>query len=215
MNHSPAVAGGDRIWQQHERLTVSRAREVSLRELQEHIYWVGVDRNHQVAWTNAEPNFPWWPHRMGRDALIDAVGTWANVFDPAGGHAPPLAHVAAARNTLLKLDAAEFFIHLRGATVEELERGERAAAAIFVEAKVNPYDAADAMTKRDAWDKGGDDLTEAECRMTDVWERAQAAATAACCDGWSEQPREEADFHIVDNDDAMVEFLLSVGKVSA
>jgi hypothetical protein len=61
-------------WRQYDSLTVAQARGMSLRALQEHIYWVGDRRSREITWQNAEPGFPWWPHRLTKESLIDAVG---------------------------------------------------------------------------------------------------------------------------------------------
>jgi hypothetical protein len=204
----------DGSWRQYDRLTVTQARGMSLRALQEHIYWVGIRRSRELTWRNAEPGFPWWPHRMTRESLIDAVGDWASVFDLAGDHTAPPANIVLTRPSLLAIDKPSLVIHVRGASVEDLDRGAEAAAQIFIATKADPYAAASAYSRRDMESSGADSLTDREHDLASAWDDAEVAAAEACCANWTNPPFGRADLHILDNNDADIEFLLGFSALA-
>lgn len=74
---------------------------------------------------------------------------------------------------------------------EDLERGLRAAAAVFDKAQLHPYAAAMAAWDVEGWDVQGfpdpapDDAT---FDAAEVWHEAQEAALLACCPDAEEHP---------------------------
>jgi hypothetical protein len=82
------------------------------------------------------------------------------------------------------------------ATVDEIVKGLAVAQAIFVKAGTDAYGAASAKLQRDRYaeylDKDGeiseDSMTDEEARVCMVWEEAEEAAIAACCEGWAVKP---------------------------
>jgi hypothetical protein len=92
-------------------------------------------------------------------------------------------------------------MHLRltvdSATEQQLRRGLKEAAAVFIAAGTDPKEAAWASFRRDlrADRYGHDDsqpdypmMTERESKIADVWAQAHDAAIAACCAGWTKVP---------------------------
>jgi hypothetical protein len=71
-----------------------------------------------------------------------------------------------------------------------------AAQAIFAKAGTTAYGAASARLRRDGYadylDEDGkiseDSMTNEEARVCMVWEEAEEAAIAACCEGWAVKP---------------------------
>lgn len=86
-----------------------------------------------------------------------------------------------------------------GLYTDDIERGLRAAAAIFRGAKVNPFYAAESKRAEMDWDMAGfpDDgsfaMTEQEGREAEVWDTATRAAIDAACSSWSQEQKNALD----------------------
>lgn len=85
-------------------------------------------------------------------------------------------------------------VTIPGATPDELGRGLAAAMAVFIEAKVDPADAAAGAFEREGWDISGfeDEIDDAALNDAEVWDRAHTAALNAITSGWHERRRERA-----------------------
>ena len=87
-------------------------------------------------------------------------------------------------------------VNVEGATVDEIVKGIAAAQAIFAKAGTTAYGAASARLRREGYadylDEDGkiseDSMTDEEARVCMVWEEAEEAAIAACCEGWAVKP---------------------------
>jgi hypothetical protein len=103
-----------------------------------------------------------------------------------------------------------FQMSVPGATEEQLKRGFDAAMQVFREKDVDPVFAACSHFKREGWDVSGnstrapsDDFvdeyepTDKEMDAAEVWEQAQDAALAACCEGWGSIPADAGGFEMV------------------
>jgi ribosomal protein L12E/L44/L45/RPP1/RPP2 len=110
----------------------------------------------------------------------------------AGAQPSPSAGVDITGETVKRLLA----VNVEGATVDEIVKGIAAAQAIFAKAGTTAYGAASARLRREGYadylDEDGkiseDSMTDEEARVCMVWEEAEEAAIAACCEGWAVKP---------------------------
>lgn len=82
---------------------------------------------------------------------------------------------------------------------DDIQRGLQAAAAVFREARVNPFYAAESKRAEMNWDMAGfpEDgsfaMTEQEGREAEIWDMATQAAIDAACPTWSEGQKNALD----------------------
>lgn len=81
----------------------------------------------------------------------------------------------------------EMVVHVEGSTPEQRARGVAAAQEVFKRAGVDPWDTAKAHFKRAgeclALSDAEDRLSEEEGRLAHLFDEAEEAALAACCEG--------------------------------
>jgi hypothetical protein len=183
MDPSLDITRGDPTWKQYEGLTVAEARVMPLRELQEHVHWVGARRGSGRRAEDREPGFPWFPNRMSHADLVDAVGNWAGVFDPAAGHPEPTPEIVATRPPLVKIGAPVPLFHARTISAETLIQAEMVAAAIIAEAGATPLEALRGWAKGEMLENfalpDDETFTERDAELGSVWSEAWGAVIEA------------------------------------
>jgi hypothetical protein len=83
--------------------------------------------------------------------------------------------------------AMELRLTLKGASAEEVLRGEEAALACLEKAGLHPLRAADGFWELEGWDINGfpeDGISDEDSRAADAWLEAQEAAIAAASRDW-------------------------------
>ena len=211
MRDIPDITHGDPTWQQYERLTVAQARTMSLRELQEHVYWVGRRRGSGRRTEEREPGFPWFPNRMAHAELLDAVGNWASVFDPDGSHPAPAPHIVNTRPSLIKIGTSLPLLHIRGKSEDDLIRGEMVAAAIIAAAGATPIEALRGWGRCEMWTNGMLDelghapLTGRDEHLAQAWSAAWGDAITAVYEPIIPIYRQSIFLEVLNDDDSEVD----------
>ncbi len=196
----------------YQRLTVAEARALPLRALQEHVFWVGWKRIWDGVRRVEEPGFPWFPMHMERSALIDAIGDWASVFDPEGGHELPPVNIVKARPQLTTLGMVSLVIHVAGANAEDLDRGTAAATKVLTDAGTDPVTALRAWGSREMSFDGEPDtdgeMTERAWELAEAWDEASQVALEACCGERTRSPSDYRRLEVLSDDDVEIRQLL-------
>lgn len=103
---------------------------------------------------------------------------------------------------------------VEGATPDEIARGLDAAQAVFDRAGVTALQAADARFAVEGWDIGGfeGEISGDDLAICTVWDEAQDAERDVCCQGWSEERREDVYLELVSTRSRLRE-LTAIGGV--
>ncbi len=94
-------------------------------------------------------------------------------------------------------------MNVEGASATEIDRGLRAARAVFDQAGVTPYRAAMARFNVEAEDEGFfAAASSADYALFHLWDAADVAALDACCTGWdSDRKPDTANLELVYDDE--------------